>query len=97
MAVHPLPIHMQNGEVIKYTHTELLANPDLLLQARQAHLFPWHTKALLSIGTLCEHGCESTFNYKSVHTKIKQSGKIIMRGKRDAGTNLYMLRLIHQK
>ena len=38
-AVHPLPIHMPNGEVIKYMHTELLAHPDLPLQARQAHLF----------------------------------------------------------
>ena len=70
-AVHPLPIEMPNGEVIKYTHIALLAPPDLPLQARQAHLFPGLTKALLSIGTLYEHGCEATFNYKSVHIKNK--------------------------
>ena len=73
-AVHPLPIQMPNGEVITSTHTALLAHPDLPLQARQAYLFIGLTKALLSIGTLCEHGCETTFNDKSVHIKNKQSG-----------------------
>ena len=62
--VHPLPIQMTNGEVIKSTHTALLDHPDLPLQEQIAHLFPGLTKALLSIGTLCEHGCESTFNNK---------------------------------
>ena len=62
--VHLLPIQMPNGEVIKSTQTALLAHPDLPLQARQAHLFPGLTKALLSIGTLYEHGCESIFNDK---------------------------------
>ena len=51
-AVYPLPIQMTNGEVIKSTHTALLAHPDLPLQARHAHLFPGLTKVLLSIGTL---------------------------------------------
>ena len=96
-AVHLIPIQMPNGEVIKYTHTALLAHPDLPLQARQANIFPGITKALLYIGTLCEHGCEATFNGKSVHIKNKQSGKIIMRGKRDAHTKLYTLSLTQQK
>ena len=74
-AVHPLPIHTPNGEVIKSTQTELLAHPDLPLQTRQAHIFPGITKVLLSIGKLCEHGCETTFNNKSVDIKNKQSGK----------------------
>ena len=51
-AVHPLPIHMPNGEIIKPNHTTILSHPDLPLQARQAHLFPGLTKALLSIGKL---------------------------------------------
>ena len=95
-AVHPLPMQMPNGEIIKSTHIALLAHPDLPLQARQAHLFPGLKKALLSIGTLCDHGCEATFNNKSVHIKNNHSGKTIMRGKRDARTNLYMLSLTHQ-
>ena len=95
-AVHPLPIQMKSGEVIKSTHTALLAHPDLPLQARQAHLFPGIMKALLSIGTLCEHGCEDTFTKMSAHIKNRQSGKTIMRGNRDARTNLYMLSLTQQ-
>ena len=61
-AVHPLPIQIPNGEIITSTHTALLSHPDLPLQARKAHLFPGLNKALLSIGTLCYHGCEATFN-----------------------------------
>ena len=32
--IHPLPIQMPNGEIIKSTHTALLSRPDLPLQAR---------------------------------------------------------------
>ena len=79
-AIHPLHIQMPNGEIIKSAHTALLTHQDLPLQAIQAHLFPGLKKALLSIGTLCEHGCGATFNNKAVHIKNKQSGKTIMRG-----------------
>ena len=96
-AVHTLPIQMPNGEVIKSMHTALLSHPDLPLQARQSHIFPGLTKALLSIGTLCKYGCEATSNDKSVHFKNKQIKNIIMRGTQYARTNLYMLRLTHQK
>ena len=92
-AVHLIPIQIPNGEIIKSTHTALLAHPDLPIQARQAYLFPGLKKALLSIGTLHEHVCEATFNDKSVHIKNKQIRKTIMRGKRDVRTNLYMLSL----
>ena len=95
-AVHPLPIQLPNGEIIKPTHTALLTHQDLPLQAREAHLFPGLKKALLSIGTLCEHVCESIFNNKSVHIKNNQSGKTSMRVTRDARTNLYMLSLTQQ-
>ena len=95
-AVHLISIQIPNGVIIKSTHTALLVHPDLPLQARQAHLFPGLKNALLSVGTLCEHGCEATFNDKSVHIKNKQSGNTIMRGKQDAPTNLYMLILTQQ-
>ena len=87
-AVHPLPIQISNGEIIKSAHTALLAHPDLPLQARQVHLFPGLKRVLLFIGKLCKHGCEATFNNKSVHITNKQSGNTIMRGKRDERTNL---------
>ena len=90
-AIHPLPIQMPNGKIIKYTHTALLNHQALPFQARQAHLFPGLMKALLSIGTFCEHGCEATFTNKSIRIKNKQSGQTIIGGTRDARTNLYML------
>ena len=92
-AVHPLPIQIPNGEIIKSTHTALLSHQDLPLQARQAHLFTGLKKFLLSLGTLCNHDCEATFNDKSVHIKNRQSGKTTMRGKIYTCTNLYMLSL----
>ena len=88
---------MINGEIIKSTQTELLSHPDLTLQARKAHLFPGLNNALLSIGTLCNHGCEATFNDKSLRIKNKQSGNIIMRGTRDQHTNLYMFNLTQKE
>ena len=84
---------MPNGEIIKSTHTALLAHQDIPFQSSQAYLFPGLKEALLSIGTLCKHGLEATFNDKSVHIKNKQSGKTIMREKLYARTNLYMLSL----
>ena len=94
--VHPLPIQIPNGEIMKSTHTELLSHPDLPLQALKAHIFPGLNKALLYIGKLCDHGYEATFNDKSVRINNNQSGKIIMRGTRDTRTNLYMLNFTHQ-
>ena len=87
---------MPNREIIKSTHTTLLNHQDLSFQARQAHLFPGLKKAMLSIGTLCEKGCEATFKNKSVHIKNKWNGMTIMRGTRDARTDLYMVSLTQQ-
>ena len=90
---------MPNGEIKKPTHTALLDQPDLPLQelqAQHAHTFPGPKKALLSIGKIYEHGCELTFNDKSVHINNKQIGKTIMRGKQDARAKLYMLSLIQK-
>ena len=81
-AVHPLPIQIPKGEIITSTHTALLSHPDLPLQAWREHLVPGLNKALLSIGTLCDHCYESTFNDKYVRIKNKQSGNNIMRGTR---------------
>ena len=77
-------------------HTALLSYPDLPLQAQKAYIFTGLNKALVSIGTLCDHGCEATFNDKPVRILNKQSGKVIMKGTRDTRTNLYMLNFTRQ-
>ena len=84
---------MPNGEIITSTHTSLLSHQDLTIQERKAHIFPGLNKALLPIVTFCDHGCESTFNDKSVLIMNKWSGKVIMKGTRDPRKNLYMLNL----
>ena len=92
-AVYPLPIKMPNGEIITSTHTALLSNQDLPIQSQKAHIFPGLNKALLSIGTLCDHGCEATFNEESVLVLNIWIGKIILKGTRNPRTNLHMLNL----
>ena len=93
LAVNPLPIRMPNGEIITSTHTALLSKQDIPIQARKSQLFPGLNKALLYIGTLCGHGCQATFDDKSVLVFNKGSGKLIMKGTRDSRSNLYMINL----
>ena len=50
----------------------------------------------MSIGTLCDHGCEATFNDNYVLILNKWSVKVIMKGTRDPRKNLYMLNLNQQ-
>ena len=87
---------MPNGEIITSTHTALLSQQDLPIQARKVHLFPGPNKDLLSIGTLCDKGCKATFDDKYVLILNKFSGKVIMKGTRDTRSNLYMINLTQQ-
>ena len=87
---------MTNGEIITSTHTALLYHQDLPIQARKSHLFPGINKAMVSIGTLCNHGSEATFSGKSVLILNKWSGNVIMKGTQDPRANLYMLNLTQQ-
>ena len=80
-AVILLPIRMQNGKIITSTQTSLLFKTDPPIEARKAHLFTGLNKALLSIGNVFDHGCQSVFNYKTVIILNKRNGKIMMKGK----------------
>ena len=60
-------------------------------------MFPGLNKALLSIGTLCNHGCQSKFYEKSVRILKRGSGKLIMNGTRDTRSNMYMINLTKKK
>ena len=96
-AIHRLPTQIPNEEIITSMQTALLYHPGLPLQARKSHIFLGLNKSLLSIGTLCDHGCEATSNDNSVRIKNKHSGNNIMRGTQYTRTNLYMLNLTQQK
>ena len=88
-----LPIRMPNREIITSTHTAILSKPDLPIEARKAHLFPGLNKELLSIVTFCDHICQSVFDYKEVLIIKKRNGKMMMKGRQDPLSNIYMLNL----
>ena len=92
-AVHLLPVQMPDGEIITSTHSAIFSHQDLLIQARKTHLFPGLNKALMSIGTLWDHGCEATLNDKSVLILNKVIVKVITKGTIDPRSNLYILNL----
>ena len=87
---------MLNREIITSTHTSLLSKKYLPIQAQKSHLFPGLVKALLSTGTLCDHGCQAIFYDNYVIIFNKRSGKVIMKWKRDPRSNLHVLNLTHQ-
>ena len=96
MAFSPLPICIPNWEIITSTHTDLLSKKDLPIAARKSHLFPGLNKALLSIGTFCDHVCQDIFYDNTVLILNKGGGKVMKKGKRDPRSNLYMLNLTQQ-
>jgi hypothetical protein len=66
-ALHPLSITLPDGTIIEYTHTSMLVLPGLPPSADKAYLFPHHFKhSLISVGHLCDHGCEVLFVAPSV-------------------------------
>ena len=93
LAITSLPIRMPNGEIIRSTHTALHYRQYLSIAARKAHLFPGMSKALLSIGTFCDHGCQAIFDDKTVLILNKGSAKVMTKGKKYPHSNLYMLNL----
>ena len=84
---------MPNGEIITSTHTELLSKPDLPIEARKSHIFLGLNKSLLSIGTFCGRVCQAVFDDKKLIIINNGNGKILMNGKQDPLSNLYMLNL----
>ena len=62
IAVIPLPIRMPNREIITSTQTAILSKKDLPIEAQKSHLFLSINKALLTIGTFCDHGCQAVLD-----------------------------------
>ena len=96
ISVIPLPILIPNGKIITSTHTALLSKPDLTIEEQKAHIFPGLNKALLSIGNFCNHVYQVVFNDKEVLMLKKMSGKMMIKGRQDPLSNLYMLNLTHR-
>ena len=61
-----VPICVPNGKVIRSTHSAQLDLPSLPTSTQQTYISPYLHRSLLSIGTLCGHGCRVIFEKDSV-------------------------------
>ena len=74
------------------THEAELDLPQLPLAARHVHIVPsLSTHSLLSMGQLCDSGCEVTFTAK--HVDVRLDSKILLTGTRSPDTGLWHLSL----
>ena len=78
-------VKMPNADVIQATHTGTLPVPALAQlpqTATKAHVIPTLHHSLVSIGVLCDHGCQAVFDAK--HAYIKHNNRILIKGNRTA-------------
>ena len=76
-----ITVLLPNQATMRSSHTGLLDLPQLPTRARQVHLFPkLASGSLLSIGQLCDAGCQATFDRQ--HLRIYHNNKLIMTGTR---------------
>jgi hypothetical protein len=75
-------VNMPNGKSIQSSHTSNLLLTALSLHARKAHIFPGLVhNSLLSVGKLCDSGCNITFTKEEV--EVTKDGKYVMLGSLD--------------
>ena len=85
---NPITVHLADNRTIQSTHEGhlQLPLPTLPPTATKAHLFPALGKtSLISIGQLCDHGCEATFTKDTI--TIKHQQQPVLQGTRDATTH----------
>ena len=81
----PISVQLPDNHHIKSTHTGNLDIPSLPLEATEAHLFPdLGATSLLSIGKLCDAGCEAKF--RATDCIITFMGDVILKGTRNHTT-----------
>jgi hypothetical protein len=86
-----ITVGLPNGDTLQSsTNNCSLHLPQLPQDARNAHIIPGLThSSLISIGTLCDAGCEATFH--KTHVTVKKNNDILMTGPRDPRTGLWKL------
>jgi hypothetical protein len=83
---------LPDGSTMRATHTAELPIQELPHAARQAHLFPaLSSGALLSIGQLCDHGCQAIFNASTV--KIVKKSKTILKGHHSPTSRMWVIQI----
>ncbi len=88
-----MEVELPDQSLIRSTHTGALPITGLPPEALTAHLFKeLGDTCLISMGQLCDHGCEAHFTALTV--EITYQGKVILRGTRDdESRGLWMLQL----
>jgi hypothetical protein len=88
----PLSVNMHNVESIQSSHTCDLLLTYLLPQARKAHVLPdLVCNSLISVGQLCDRGCDITFKKEAV--SVMKVRKCIMLGSQDPHSGLWRVHL----
>ena len=88
------PVHVRNpnGSVMTSTHQAELAIPGLPPRARTAHVLPdLKSGPLLSIGQLCDAGCDVHFDRGTV--TVSHGHTTVLTGSRTADTKLWQIPL----
>jgi hypothetical protein len=92
----PLSINMHNDTSIQSSYTCELLLTDLPPQARIAHVLPGLVhNSLISVGQLCNNGCDVTFNKDVV--SVRNNGKCAMTGTRDPQSGVWRVNLRNAK
>jgi hypothetical protein len=92
----PLSVSMPNGTSIQLSHTCDLLLTDLPHQSRKAHILPGLLhNSLISVGQLCDNGCNVTFNKDAV--SLMNNETCVMLGARDPHSVLWRVDLKNTK
>ena len=82
--------HKSFINIFSYFHT--FKNTNSLFR-QNCFEIPGISKALVSVETFCDHGCQAVLDDKKVIIINKGNGKILMKFRQDPLSNLYLLNL----
>ncbi len=85
-------IALPDGSILQSFQACTLNVPGLSKEALVAYLFPELSVSLVSVGPLCDHGCDVTYYVNEV--TVRNSNQLpVLRGLRDAKSGLWMVPL----
>ena len=86
-----------NGASMQSVGTQELDLPSLPAKAKKAHTFKEMDKALLSVPELVDADCNVNFNKESVVVINNNTQQVILKGRRDPATRLWLIPIVQKK
>jgi hypothetical protein len=86
-----------NGASMQSVGTQELDIPLLPARAKKAHTFKEMDKALLSVPELVNADCDVNFNKQSVVVIDNNIEQVILKGRRDPATRLWLIPIVQQQ